>query len=53
MFVILRKERGYANWEKAVDAFKQKAPEIGRALRNLITKQRKTNKAFIDALSGN
>ena len=39
----------YENWEKAVVAFKDKVPEIGRALQVLITRERKINKDFITA----
>ncbi len=38
-----------AEWEKAVEEFKDKVPQIGAALKDLIEKERQTNKKFIAA----
>ena len=38
-----------AEWEKAVEEFKDKVPQIGKALKDLIEKERQTNKKFIAA----
>ena len=39
-------------WEKAVDEFRDKVPQIGASLRVLIEKERQTNKKFITAFEG-
>lgn len=39
-----------AEWEKAVEEFKDKVPQIGASLKALIEKERQTNKKFIAAL---
>jgi predicted helicase len=36
-------------WEKAVDEFRDKVPQIGASMRSLIEKERQTNKKFITA----
>ena len=38
-----------AEWEKAVEEFKDKVPQIGASLKALIEKERQTNKKFIAA----
>jgi hypothetical protein len=38
-----------AEWEKAVEEFKDKVPQIGASLKDLIEKERQTNKKFIAA----
>ena len=38
-----------AEWEKAVEEFKDKVPQIGLSLKALIEKERQTNKKFIAA----
>ena len=38
-----------AEWEKAVEEFKDKVPQIGASLKELIEKERQTNKKFIAA----
>jgi type I restriction-modification system DNA methylase subunit len=38
-----------AKWEKAVEEFKDKVPQIGKSLKVLIEKERQTNKTFITA----
>lgn len=38
-----------AEWEKAVEEFKDKVPQIGASLKSLIEKERQTNKKFIAA----
>jgi predicted helicase len=41
-----------AEWEKAVEEFRDKVPEIGASLKGLIEKERQTNKKFIAAFEG-
>lgn len=38
-----------AEWEKAVEEFRDKVPQIGKSLKALIEKERQTNKKFIAA----
>jgi predicted helicase len=38
-----------AEWEKAVEEFRDKVPQIGASLKTLIEKERQTNKKFIAA----
>jgi len=38
-----------ANWEKAVEEFRDKVPQIGASLKNLIEKERQTNRQFVTA----
>lgn len=38
-----------AEWEKAVTEFKERVPQIGKALKALIEKERQTNRKFIAA----
>jgi predicted helicase len=38
-----------AQWEKAVEQFRDKVPEIGKSLKELIENERQTNKRFITA----
>jgi len=41
----------YAQWEDAVEHFKVEIPQLGRTVRELIEKERKTNKKFIQAFA--
>lgn len=41
----------YEQWEKAVDEFKERVPELAKALLALIETERKRNKAFIVAFA--
>ena len=38
-----------AEWEKAVEEFREKVPQIGKSLKALIEKDRQTNKKFVTA----
>ena len=38
-----------ADWENAVEEFRDKVPQIGASLKNLIEKERQTNKQFVTA----
>jgi hypothetical protein len=38
-----------ADWEKAVEEFRDKVPQIGASLKNLIEKERQTNRQFVTA----
>src|ERR1019366_7750082 len=38
-----------AEWERAVEEFRDKVPQIGASLKALIEKERQTNKKFITA----
>ena len=42
----------YAEWEEAVAQFKDKVPELGEGLAELIQKERKTNHQFTTAFAG-
>jgi predicted helicase len=42
----------YEQWEQAVEDFQTEIPEFGRALTEVIEKERKTNKRFRDAFTG-
>jgi predicted helicase len=39
----------YTNWERAVDEFRDKVPELGNALVDLIEQERKLNSVFVRA----
>ncbi len=41
-----------AEWQKAVEEFRDKVPQIGASLKALIEKERQTNKKFIVAFEG-
>lgn len=41
-----------AEWEKAVEEFRNKVPQIGASLKVLIEKERQTNRQFIAAFDG-
>jgi predicted helicase len=41
-----------ADWEKAVEEFRDKVPQIGVSLKALIEKERQTNQQFITAFEG-
>ena len=41
-----------AEWEKAVEEFRDKVPQIGASLKGLIEKERQTNQQFISAFEG-
>ena len=41
-----------AEWEKAVDEFRDKVPQIGASLKALIENERQTNQKFITAFDG-
>jgi predicted helicase len=41
-----------ADWEKAVEEFRDKVPQIGVSLKALIEKERRTNQQFITAFEG-
>ncbi len=38
-----------ADWEKAVEEFRDKVPQIGASLKALIEKERQTNQPFVRA----
>ncbi len=42
----------FAEWEKAVNEFRDIVPQIGASLKALIEKERQTNKTFITAFEG-
>jgi predicted helicase len=42
----------YEQWEQAVEDFQTEIPEFGRALTEVIEKERKTNKRFREAFTG-
>lgn len=41
----------YADWDKAVKEFKERTPQLAKGLIELVEKERKTNKKFIDAFA--
>ena len=42
----------YEAWERAVAEFKERVPQLGQGLVDLIERERKTNKRFVQALDG-
>ena len=42
----------HENWEHAVAEFKERVPQLGQGLVDLIERERKTNKRFVQALDG-
>jgi predicted helicase len=41
-----------AEWEKAIEQFQEKVPQLGKSLKDLIENERQTNQKFITAFQG-